>query len=51
MKRAAAMAIASIVKDDELSPDYIIPDAFNPEVAKVVAAAVADEAKRLGITK
>ena len=51
MKRAAAMAIASIVKEDELSPDYIIPDAFNPEVAKVVAAAVADEAKRLGITK
>lgn len=51
MKRAAAMAIASIVKDDELSPDYIIPDAFNPEVARVVAAAVADEAKRLGITK
>ena len=45
MKRAAAMAIASIVKDDELSPDYIIPDAFNPEVARVVAAAVADEAK------
>ena len=51
MKRAAALAIASIVKDDELTADYIIPDAFNPEVAKVVAKAVADEAKRLGITK
>ncbi|MBQ6230361.1 MAG: NAD-dependent malic enzyme [Eubacterium sp.] len=51
MKRAAAVAIASIVKDDELNPDYIIPDAFNPEVAKVVAKAVADEAVRLGITK
>ena len=51
MKRAAALAIASIVKDDELSADYIIPDAFNPEVAKVVAKAVADEAVRLGITK
>ena len=51
MKRAAAVAIASIVKDDELSADYIIPDAFNPEVAKVVAKAVADEAVRLGITK
>ena len=51
MKRAAAVAIASIVKDDELNADYIIPDAFNPEVAKVVAKAVADEAVRLGITK
>ena len=51
MKRAAAVAIASIVKDDELCADYIIPDAFNPEVAKVVAKAVADEAVRLGITK
>ncbi|SEF78757.1 malate dehydrogenase (oxaloacetate-decarboxylating) [Eubacterium ruminantium] len=51
MKRAAAVAIASIVKDDELTADYIIPDAFNPEVAKVVAKAVADEAVKLGITK
>ena len=51
MKRAAAVAIASIVSDDELSPDYIIPDAFNPRVAEVVATAVADEARKLGITK
>ena len=51
MKRAAAIAIASIVKEDELNADYIIPDAFNPEVAKEVAKAVADEAVRLGITR
>lgn len=51
MKKAAAVAIASIVKDDELTADYIIPDAFTPEVAKVVAKAVADEAVKLGITK
>lgn len=51
MKRAAAIAIASIVKDDELNADYIIPDAFNPEVAKVVAKAVADEAVKLGINR
>ncbi|MBR0515203.1 MAG: NAD-dependent malic enzyme [Eubacterium sp.] len=51
MKRAAAIAIASTVKDDELNADYIIPDAFNPEVAKVVAKAVADEAVKLGITR
>lgn len=40
MKLAAAHAIASIVKQDELHPDYIIPSAFNREVAKAVAAAV-----------
>ena len=51
MKRAAAIAIASIVKEDELNADYIIPDAFNPEVAKEVAKAVADEAVKLGITR
>ncbi len=51
MKEAAARAIASIVTDDELSEEYIIPDAFNENVAKVVAKAVADEARRSGICK
>ena len=51
MKIAAAKAIASIVSDDELNEEYIIPGAFDERVAKVVAKAVADEAKRLGITK
>ncbi len=51
MKVAAAKAIASIVTDEELSEDYIIPDAFNENVAKVVAKAVADEAVKLGIVK
>ncbi len=51
MKEAAARAIASIVTDDELSEEYIIPDAFNENVAKVVAKAVADEARRAGICK
>ena len=51
MKVAAAKAIASIVKDDELREDYIIPDAFNPEVAKAVAKAVADEAYNSGVAK
>ncbi|MCR5542735.1 MAG: NAD-dependent malic enzyme [Eubacterium sp.] len=51
MKEAAARAIASIVKDDELNEEYIIPDAFNENVAKVVAAAVAEEAKRSGISR
>ena len=51
MKMAAAKAIASIVTEDELKEDYIIPGAFDERVAKVVAKAVADEAIKLGITK
>lgn len=51
MKMAAARAIASIVTDSELNEEYIIPGAFDERVAKVVAKAVSDEAKRLGIVK
>ncbi len=51
MKEAAARAIASIVTDEELNEEYIIPDAFNEKVAKAVAKAVADEAVRSGISK
>ena len=51
MKIAAAKAIASIVTDEELNEEYIIPDAFDERVAKVVAKAVSDEAKKLGIVK
>ena len=47
MKIAAAKAIASIVKDEELNEDYIIPDPFNPEVAPAVAKAV-EECVRKG---
>ena len=49
MKMAAAKAIASIVTDDELKEDYIIPGAFDERVAKVVAKAVADEAIKLSL--
>jgi malate dehydrogenase (oxaloacetate-decarboxylating) len=48
MKMAAARGIASIVRDDELREDYIIPSPFNRDVAEAVAAAVADQAKREG---
>ena len=51
MKEAAARAIASIVTEDELNEEYIIPDAFNEKVAKAVAAAVAEEARRSGVSK
>ena len=51
MKLAAAHAIASIVKPDELSPDYIIPSPFNREVAKAVAAAVIQSAQDTGVAR
>lgn len=40
MKLAAANAIASLVPDEELSDTNILPEAFNPKVAQVVADAV-----------
>ena len=40
MKLAAAAAIASLVPDDELGEDNIMPEAFNPKVAELVADAV-----------
>ncbi len=40
MQIAAAEGIASIIPDDELSVENIIPDAFNPNVSKVVAKSV-----------
>lgn len=51
MKIAASHAIASVISDDELSADYIIPDAFNPEVTKAVAKAVADVAVKDGLSR
>ncbi len=51
MKLAAANAIASIVTEDKLAEDYIIPGAFDPTVAKAVAAEVARVAREQGITK
>jgi malate dehydrogenase (oxaloacetate-decarboxylating) len=51
MKSAAAHAIASVVQEDELDPEYIIPSVFNPSVAPAVAAAVADAAERAGVAR
>ena len=46
MEIAAAEAIASLVPEDKLSPDFIIPSALDKTVADVVAKAVADRVKR-----
>lgn len=40
MKLAAAEAIASLVSDEELNEDFIMPEAFDPRVSRVVADAV-----------
>ena len=40
MKLAAALAIAGLVSDEELNEDFIMPAAFDPRVADVVAEAV-----------
>lgn len=46
MKLAAANAIASLVPDEELNEDNIMPEAFNPRVAEVVAEAVRSHIER-----
>ena len=51
MKLAAAKAIASLISDEELRPDYVIPDVFDERVAPAVAKAVADEARKAGIAR
>jgi malate dehydrogenase (oxaloacetate-decarboxylating) len=49
MKLAAATAIADVV-GDEVRPDYVVPSPLDRRVAEVVAAAVADCARREGVT-
>lgn len=49
MKAAAALAIAGIVSDGELSCEHVIPDALDPRVAPAVAHAVAQKAMELGL--
>ncbi|MDD6667775.1 MAG: NADP-dependent malic enzyme [Lachnospiraceae bacterium] len=46
MKLAAAEAIASLVPDDQLSEDNIMPEAFDPKVAEVVSKAVRDHVRK-----
>ena len=51
MKIAAAYAIASLVSDEELTPDYIMPHAFDPRIRDTVAKAVADAAVKDGVAR
>lgn len=51
MKKAAAWAIANLIAESELSPDYIIPKPFDKRVAKAVAEEVARSAVDEGIAR
>ena len=51
MKLAAAEAIASLVSDEELNADYILPLAFDPRVKEAVAAAVYQAAHDSGVAR
>lgn len=51
MKVAAAYAIANLIEEKDLTPDYIIPNAFDKRVAKAVAEAVAEAAKKTGVAR
>lgn len=51
MKLAAAEALAGLVADEELTSDYIIPKAFDKRVGPAVAAAVAEAARKTGVSR
>ncbi|MCQ6280502.1 NADP-dependent malic enzyme [Bacillus sp. EB600] len=51
MKLAAVYAISGLIADDELTPDYVIPDPFDPRVASHVAKAVAEAAMETGVAQ
>ncbi|MCI8549559.1 MAG: NAD-dependent malic enzyme [Lachnospiraceae bacterium] len=51
MKIAAAGALAALISDEELSPEYIIPKAFDKRVGPAVAKAVAKAARDTGVAR
>ncbi len=51
MKVAAAQALAGLIPEEELSADYIIPNALDPRVGPAVAQAVAQAARDSGVAR
>ena len=51
MKMAASYAIASLVSDEELNEEYILPMAFDERIGKTVAKAVAEAARKSGVAR
>ena len=46
-----AHALAGLISEDELSADYIIPQAFDKRVGPAVAKAVAEAARKTGVAR
>jgi len=51
VKIAASKAIASLITDEELNPDYIIPSPFDSRVVPAIAKAVKEELERSGLVR
>ena len=51
MKIASSCALAGLVNERKLSPEYIIPAPFDPRVGKAVEAAVAEAARKSGVAR
>lgn len=51
MNLAAASAIAALVSPEELSAQHIMPNAFDPRVAEAVGRAVAEAARKTGVSR
>ena len=51
MKIAAANALASLISDEELNEDYIIPAPFDPRVKEAVSKAIAQAARDTGVAR
>jgi malate dehydrogenase (oxaloacetate-decarboxylating) len=51
MNLAAARAIASVITEEELSEEYIVPSVFNKSVVELVASAVAEAARATGVAR
>ena len=49
--RILSEAIASLVSEEELSPEYILPKAFDPRIAPAVAKKVAEAARKSGVAR
>jgi malate dehydrogenase (oxaloacetate-decarboxylating) len=51
MQMAASLAIASLVSDEELNEEYIMPFAFDERIGKTVAEKVAEAARKTGVAR
>lgn len=51
MKLAATYALASLIQEDELTEDYIIPEPFDSRITEAVAKAVSEAARETGVNK